>query len=241
MFSWWYPGGFRCGENSDFGIINPDGSDRPVTKVIRKLGPQLLNYAPANLIDHWITIDRDARAEGLTESMRRCRRSSGGDLHRQDSGLRTAGTGTDSTNCPPLAWATHRGTGPTRRSISTRPSIASRYRMPAADGSRSRKADASRSHATSRSSPRDPDQSGRSEMDRPHRRQQARCRIPDRRFAGASRIAIPNDVPRFASVEIKDIQLVPAGVTKDTQVVITLFAEGRTPFGEKFAVTLVPK
>jgi hypothetical protein len=35
VFWWWYPGGFRTGENSDYGIINPDGTDRPVTKVIR--------------------------------------------------------------------------------------------------------------------------------------------------------------------------------------------------------------
>ncbi len=33
---WWYPGGFRVGENSDFGIINPDGTDRPVAAVLRK-------------------------------------------------------------------------------------------------------------------------------------------------------------------------------------------------------------
>ena len=42
VFFWWYPGGFRLGENSDFGIINPDGTDRPVTKVIRTEGPRFL-------------------------------------------------------------------------------------------------------------------------------------------------------------------------------------------------------
>ena len=35
-FAWWFPGGYRIGEDSDFGIINPDGTDRPVTKVIRQ-------------------------------------------------------------------------------------------------------------------------------------------------------------------------------------------------------------
>ena len=39
VFFWWYPGGFRLGENSDFGIINPDGTDRPATTVIRSEGP----------------------------------------------------------------------------------------------------------------------------------------------------------------------------------------------------------
>ncbi len=40
---WWFPGGFRANENSDFGILNPDGTDRPVTKVIREMGPQVVN------------------------------------------------------------------------------------------------------------------------------------------------------------------------------------------------------
>jgi hypothetical protein len=42
IFVWWYPGGFRAGENSDFGIINPDGTDRPATEAIRKWGKALL-------------------------------------------------------------------------------------------------------------------------------------------------------------------------------------------------------
>jgi hypothetical protein len=43
VFWWWYPGGFRTGENSDYGIINPDGTDRPVTKVIRDNADSFLN------------------------------------------------------------------------------------------------------------------------------------------------------------------------------------------------------
>jgi hypothetical protein len=57
----------------------------------------------------------------------------------------------------------------------------------------------------------------------------------------ASRTAIPNDVPRFASVELKDLQLTPTGLTHEKHVLVTLLAEGRTPFGERFTVTLVPK
>jgi len=32
---WWFPGGYRVNEKSDYGILNPDGTDRPVTRVIR--------------------------------------------------------------------------------------------------------------------------------------------------------------------------------------------------------------
>jgi hypothetical protein len=62
---WWYPGGYRVNERSDFGIINPDGTDRPVTRVIRALGPKLATPRPRPEPDYWITVDRDADARGL--------------------------------------------------------------------------------------------------------------------------------------------------------------------------------
>jgi hypothetical protein len=65
VFFWWYPGGFRLGENSDFGIINPDGTDRPVTKVIRSEGPRFLKAPKPKVPDYWITVDRDRDARGL--------------------------------------------------------------------------------------------------------------------------------------------------------------------------------
>jgi hypothetical protein len=65
VFSWWYPGGFRVGENSDYGIINPDGTDRPVTKVIREHGARFLAAPQPPPPDHWIAVDREADARGL--------------------------------------------------------------------------------------------------------------------------------------------------------------------------------
>jgi hypothetical protein len=65
VFFWWYPGGFRIGEDSDFGIINPDGTDRPVTKVIRSEGPRFLKAPKPKEPDSWIAVDRDHDARGL--------------------------------------------------------------------------------------------------------------------------------------------------------------------------------
>jgi hypothetical protein len=65
IFFWWYPGGFRLWENSDFGIINPDGTDRPVTKVIRTEGPRFLKAPKPGNPDYWIAVDRDRDARGL--------------------------------------------------------------------------------------------------------------------------------------------------------------------------------
>jgi hypothetical protein len=37
--AWWFAGGYRAGENSDYGIVNPDNSPRPVEAVIREYAP----------------------------------------------------------------------------------------------------------------------------------------------------------------------------------------------------------
>lgn len=65
VFFWWYPGGYRANENSDFGIIHPDGTDRPVTRAIRDEGPAFLAAPKPPPPTHWITVDRDRDARGL--------------------------------------------------------------------------------------------------------------------------------------------------------------------------------
>ncbi|MGC8669344.1 MAG: hypothetical protein ACP5VE_14650 [Chthonomonadales bacterium] len=62
---WWYPGGFRYGENSDFGIINPDGTWRGVTRVINRYAPAIRNRRKLPVPDAWITVDRDAHPDGI--------------------------------------------------------------------------------------------------------------------------------------------------------------------------------
>ena len=65
IFYWWYPGGYRVGEKSDYGILNPDGADRPVTKVIREEAAAFLNAPPPPQPDTWIGVDRNRDARGL--------------------------------------------------------------------------------------------------------------------------------------------------------------------------------
>lgn len=56
---WWFPGGYRCGEKSDYGIINPDRSWRPVTYVIHKFAAQMKAPRPLPVPDEWIPIRLD--------------------------------------------------------------------------------------------------------------------------------------------------------------------------------------
>jgi hypothetical protein len=65
IFFWWYPGGYRLNEQSDYGIINPDGTDRPVTRVIREWGPKFLAAPKPPPPTEWIEVDRDRDARGL--------------------------------------------------------------------------------------------------------------------------------------------------------------------------------
>jgi hypothetical protein len=98
---WWYPGGFRFGENSDFGIINPDGSDKLVTRVIREWAPKIKAPRPWPAVDEWITLDRDATVRGLAGLYEKNH-----DRYWQlvdagkNPGLRTDGYGLDSATAP---------------------------------------------------------------------------------------------------------------------------------------------
>ncbi len=64
---WWFPGGWRHNERSDFGILNPDGSPRDSARLLSEWGRKF-NAAPPQpgtgepVV---IQIDRDADARGL--------------------------------------------------------------------------------------------------------------------------------------------------------------------------------
>jgi hypothetical protein len=62
---WWYPGGYRTNEQSDFGIINPDGTDRPISKVIREEGVKFLASPKTWKPDVTIPISREKDARGI--------------------------------------------------------------------------------------------------------------------------------------------------------------------------------
>lgn len=68
---WLYPGGFRTNEKSDFGIINPDGTDRPVTAVLRKYAEPVTRPRDIPEPDVWIEYNPDEPAgiEGIYEKV----------------------------------------------------------------------------------------------------------------------------------------------------------------------------
>jgi len=101
---WWYPGGYRVGENSDFGIINPDGTWRGVSRIVAEHAPRFARCATPPEPDAWITVDRDAHPEGL-QGIYAEHRDAFWKLVAEGRfpGLRTEGVGCDSVTAPPVA------------------------------------------------------------------------------------------------------------------------------------------
>ena len=66
MFAWFYSGGYRVGENSDYGILNPDGSDRPLTALLREYAPLFINQGEREESDVvYIEVERDDYIGGI--------------------------------------------------------------------------------------------------------------------------------------------------------------------------------
>lgn len=63
MFCWYYAGGYRIGEDSDYGILNPDGSDRPVTQLLREYAPRFISQGERQSME--VVAERDDYVGGL--------------------------------------------------------------------------------------------------------------------------------------------------------------------------------
>ncbi len=67
IYWWCFCAGYRPGENSDCGVTNPDGSDRPVTKLFREYRNKFMNQSTKKKADVTFTVDRDLSASGWKE------------------------------------------------------------------------------------------------------------------------------------------------------------------------------
>lgn len=98
---WWWPGGLRVDERSDFGIINPDGTPRPAALEFKKAAAEY--HAPRDVPSPnvFIDIDRDKYVSGYAGVFEEGSRKY---IDLFDSGrfpgVRTGGTGTTSANVP---------------------------------------------------------------------------------------------------------------------------------------------
>lgn len=102
---WWWVGGYRVDERSDFGIISPDRTERPSARLIRDYGPRFRAPHAKPQPTSWFEFDRDAHAGGYCQA---AFHEGAAAYHAaikggQVLGVRTAGTGRDSETVPPVA------------------------------------------------------------------------------------------------------------------------------------------
>ncbi|MGQ9732115.1 MAG: beta-galactosidase [Candidatus Zipacnadales bacterium] len=240
---WWFPGGFRVGENSDYGVMNPDLTPRPSALAMRKWAGRMVQRRALPVPDYWITIDRDLHPRGYSELWRRHR-----DEYvkvRQEGrwvGLRTEGTGSDSTNTPLVAVGNTRanGTNPPKylnaefnfvrlraggdwidvspgESINVPPNTP--VELVASLGNTGEALWVSPAQASSRPG-------GVYLVDAPG--SQVTVEEP-----------LTAEVPRFADVLVGPVTLAKT-ITQQTVVSLRLNAKGRTPFGAHFQFVLRP-
>lgn len=238
IYWWFYPGGFRFEERSDCGVVNPDGSDRPATRVIREYACRFTESGSAGPVTDWITIDRDRRADGLYGIYEQTQQDFWNLMgNGRTPGLKTDGTGTTSANCPLVAVGNTpcNGSNPPKYLDAAFDSVEildSRGRWtPVPDGG-SVRVDPSRP-VTARVR-----LTNLGEAAWLHRGPGAVKLIAEGR--SAIRTSLQRSVPYLGYVVLDGAVLSGPIGAQASQVVLTLSAEGRVLFGEKYRIELLP-
>jgi hypothetical protein len=112
---WWYPGGLRVDEVSDYGIMDPDGRPRPAATATAAAVRAMNNGAPLPQPTQWVVADRDRYVQGYAGIA-----DTFGATYAQDLesgtilGLQLPAQGTTSADCPLVAVGAvpYPGTGP---------------------------------------------------------------------------------------------------------------------------------
>ncbi len=243
VFFWWYPGGFRYGENSDYGIINPDGTDKPVSKVIRDNAKLFIDGPDKPKPAFMIEIDRDTHPDGIAG------------LHDEfkgifwqkisegvEPGFKTTGTGTDSANCPLIAVGNNpcSGSNPPKYLDAVFDTVeiknASGKWVSVAKGSKievdSNALVVARINITNLGEAYLlASVSGNAT---------GKVFITSTFATGQMTTPLQSDLLHQSSTELSDVRLTSSAFGDPIDVEISFLALDRTPFGEKFKITLVP-
>ncbi len=102
---WWWPGGYRVDEHSDYGIINPDRTLRLSAKTLEKFAPLIKAPRKWPKADEFLEVDLDEHPGGYwylcfndgKEAYKKARQNG------KMLGVRTRGTGTTSATTPLIA------------------------------------------------------------------------------------------------------------------------------------------
>jgi hypothetical protein len=102
---WWWAGGYRVCEQSDFGILNTDGTLRPSAELLRDYAPRFRAAGSYPAADTWFTMDSQSHAGGhwyfaYNDGAKAFEAAA---AQGKKLGVRTPGTGTTSADTPLVA------------------------------------------------------------------------------------------------------------------------------------------
>lgn len=97
---WWFPGGYRVDEGSDYGIVAPDRTLRPSALVLKRTAEEFKN-GWADGLSKSIIVTPEKAPQGLAAIIAEHSKHFADACASGDApAIRTAGTGTSSTDCP---------------------------------------------------------------------------------------------------------------------------------------------
>ncbi len=242
---WWYPGGLCAGENGDFGIINPDGTARPVGDVISRYASKITRSRPRRKPNVWLTVDRDAHAGGIYGMYKAIEKKYWAAVEAgRYPGLRTEAAGKDSANVRIVSVGNGKYTGKNPPKYFN------------AEFSRIEIRDASGRWRAAESAGKITIDGGKPIMARAAIVNTGEVKwLGKKTAAGRQGLValgcrarrslrfvqpIPEDVPPLADARVTEFALA-GSLAVSKKVVFEMTAVGRAWFGEKIEVTLVPK
>lgn len=244
---WWFPGGLRASEKTDFGITTPEGTLRPSGESVRKYGEMYRKHPPKRPVpDTWYTIDMDSHSGGLWHITN----THGADAYEKASkagrvlGIKTAASGSNSTNTPLLAVGNTRYTG----------NNPPKYLNSEFNWFKIKIGEEEWREVSNGESVKIPEGSPVRAMVSLGNLQEAKWLTPEssKGKPGAVylastdasglelRWALDQDTPWNHDAEFKDEILLSKGISVETSLEMQMTADGRAWFGEKFRLTLVP-
>ncbi len=239
---WWWPGGYRVNERSDFGCTEPWGKPRPSGLELKRYAPRICRRGVENRPERFIIIDRDSQVSGLAGLWQQhlaeyLRLADGKHVVR----VRTAGDGVKSTELKLVGVGNvpYRGVGPVKFLRAEFTAVAAavgekeyrpdddfiwgdvRLRVPARRG-------------TLRLTLLNIGEATWVAPGDPARPQRGAVRLIDC-STGRPLAAIPHDVARYQSVAVE----VPLSAQRPQTLALQLEAAGRCRFGQKLTVRIV--
>jgi len=244
-FGWWYPGGYRVDEKSDFGIAPPDRNLRPAGKSFIKYAPLITKPREIPEPVKWFIYDRDLYCRGYKGFFEEIKDEFFDAIKSGIvCGFKTKGTGTNSINTPLVAVGNteYNGSNPPKYLNA----IFLHLRLKTPDGWK--EVEKGKKYTVK---PDEPvlataviGNNGEASWVAPANTKGEKGGVYLVSTPGSEislRVPIPSDVPYLGDAVIPEFVLVDS-VAPGTirQVELEMSADGRCRFGEKFKFTLVP-